>query len=103
MRSSLTNVMCGIEATLRLSRVFSARSEAVNIPGALPQAGNEAAPLALHLRILWNKRDQDPFRPLIVDVAGFCRTTESSRSAATILGLRLQRDDAQIVEQNWLA
>jgi hypothetical protein len=32
---------------------FSARSEAINIPGALPQAGNEAAPLApdwIHLR-----------------------------------------------------
>jgi hypothetical protein len=29
-----------------MSRAFSARSEAVNIPGALPQAGNEAAPLA---------------------------------------------------------
>jgi len=30
------------------SRAFSARSEAVDIPGALPQAGNEAAPLALN-------------------------------------------------------
>ena len=30
-----------------LSRAFSARSKAFNIPGALPQAGNEPAPLAL--------------------------------------------------------
>jgi hypothetical protein len=47
--SSMTNVMCGIEATrARLSRAFSAHSDAVNIPGALPQAGDEAAPLALN-------------------------------------------------------
>ena len=38
--------MFGIEAMARLSRAFSAHSEAVNIPGALPQAGDEAAPLA---------------------------------------------------------
>jgi hypothetical protein len=37
--SSMTNVMCGIEATPPVSRAFSARSEAVNIPGRLPQAG----------------------------------------------------------------
>ena len=30
----------------RMNRAFSARSGVVNIPGALPQAGNEAAPLA---------------------------------------------------------
>ncbi|MGA7393353.1 MAG: hypothetical protein WBW78_11915, partial [Terrimicrobiaceae bacterium] len=38
---------------LAMSRAFSAGSEAVNTPGALPQAGNEVAPLALaeiHLR-----------------------------------------------------
>jgi hypothetical protein len=46
--SSRTNVMCGIEATPPVSRAFSARSEAVNIPGRLPQAGDEAVPLALN-------------------------------------------------------
>ena len=45
--SSMTSVMCGIEATPSLSRAFSAHYEAVNIPGALPQAGHEPAPLAL--------------------------------------------------------
>ena len=38
--------MRGIEAALVESR-FQRRSEAFNIPGALPQAGNEPAPLAL--------------------------------------------------------
>jgi hypothetical protein len=46
--SSITNVMCGIEATLSLSRAFSAHYEAVNIPGALPQARNGAAALPLN-------------------------------------------------------
>jgi hypothetical protein len=32
----------------RMNRAFSAGSGVVNIPGALPQAGNEAAPLALN-------------------------------------------------------
>ena len=38
--------LCEINATQALSRAFSAHSEAVNIPGALPQAGDETAPLA---------------------------------------------------------
>ena len=41
-----TNAMCGIEQPV--NRAFSARSGAVNIPGALPQAGNEATPSALN-------------------------------------------------------
>jgi hypothetical protein len=44
--SSRTNVCVGLKQRARLSRAFSARSEAVNISGALPQAGNEAAPFA---------------------------------------------------------
>jgi len=37
------------------SRAFSARSEAVDIPGALPQACNEAAPLALNRYFYWQR------------------------------------------------
>jgi hypothetical protein len=42
-----TNATCGIEQR-PVSRAFSAGSEGTNIAGALPQAGNETAPLALN-------------------------------------------------------
>ena len=42
------NVMRGIEATPPAESRFQRPLEAVSIPGALPQAGNEAAPLALN-------------------------------------------------------
>jgi hypothetical protein len=51
-----------------MSRAFSAGFEAVNSPGALPQAGNEAAPLApdeIHLL-----RTSRPEGTPILDVSG---------------------------------
>ena len=46
LASGTTNAMCGIEQPV--NRAFSARSGVANIPGALPQARNKAAPLALN-------------------------------------------------------